>query len=427
MNNMLIKRLGSTLLALLLLFYLGYQVYNSHHSHIQTETAVYATSQEALQVNGIALRQEKVVTNSANGVVYYTIPNGGKVANGGNVAQIYANAQNAAAQDQIQVLDAEIAKLEGISAPGDTYAANPDSLNKQIVLQLANLLEDVNTQSYTGLTEKRENFLTLVNERQIVTDKVKDFSAKINSLKERRAALASAGAKPVGSVSAPAAGYFIHAADGFETLFDYKEADALTVDQLKSLQSQTPSPPAGSIGKVSAEYNWYFAFAVPENKVSLFGPGDSVSILFPFNSSEAVAASVSAVNRSKSGEAAVVLKSNRMSAGLAAIRNATAQVQLNEYSGIRVSQKAVHFETVSKTVTGQNNQKTTVKKNVRGVFVMQGNEIRFREIVPLYSTDTYVICDASPAENSLMTDGTVQLSDEVVVEGTDLFDGKVVK
>lgn len=427
MNNPLLKKLGSTVLALLLLFYLGYQVYNSHHSQIQTETAIYATSQESVQVSGIAIRQEKVVTNNASGVVYYTVPNGGQAANGGQIAQIYANAQSAAAQDRSQALDSEIAKLQSISTPGDTYAANPDSLNKQITLQLSNLLENVNTQSYDSLSEKREDFLALVNERQIVTNKAKDFEARINTLKEQRSALASSNTKPTGSVTAPAAGFFIHAADGFETLIDFSEAESLTVDRLKTLQNQKPSVPAGSIGKISAEYNWYYAFAVPESKVSLFRLGDSVSILFPFSSSESVAASVSAVNQSQTGEAAVILESNRMNASLASIRNATAQVQLNEHTGIRVSQKAVHFATVSKTVTDEKKNKKTVKKEVRGVYVMQGNELQFREIVPLYSTDTYVICDASPDASSLMTGSTVKLSDEVVIEGTDLYDGKVVK
>ena len=68
-----------------------------------------------------------------------------------------------------------------------------------------------------------------------------------------------------------------------------------------------------------------------------------------------------------------------------------------------------------------------VTKEVNGVYVMLGSEIVFRLIVPLYSTSTYVICDPNPDEDELMTSETVQLYDEIVVEGTDLYDGKVVK
>lgn len=426
MNNPFVRKLGSTLLALLLLFYLGYQIYSSHHSAVQTETAVYATSQESVQVSGIAVRKEKVVTNSMSGVVYYTISNGGKVANGEEVARIYANAQSAAAQDQIQALDSEIAKLENISAPGNTYEANPDSLNKQITLQLANLLEQVNERQLESVEDERDDLLSLINERQIVTNRVTGFADRISALKKQRSALAAS--SPTGSIKAPCAGYFIRSADGCETLINYEEVKDLTVGQIRSAQSAKPAVPANSVGKISSEYNWYFLFVVSENEAQLFGLDDSVSILFPFSSSESVAATVAAVNKdADTGDTAVILQSNRMTEALASIRNAEAQVQLSEHTGIRVSQKAIHFAQVSKTTTDKNKKKTTVKKEVRGVYVMHGNEIQFCEIVPLYSTDTYVICDANPDMDSLMTTSTVKLSDEVVVEGTDLYDGKVVR
>ena len=53
-------------------------------------------------------------------------------------------------------------------------------------------------------------------------------------------------------------------------------------------------------------------------------------------------------------------------------------------------------------------------------------EINFKQIVPLFSTEGYVICDTNPEED-LMTDETVSLYDEVVIEGTDLYDGKVIR
>ena len=60
--------------------------------------------------------------------------------------------------------------------------------------------------------------------------------------------------------------------------------------------------------------------------------------------------------------------------------------------------------------------------------MLHGTEIRFRQIIPLFSTSSYVICKQYPDESDdLMTDETVQMYDEVVIEGTDLYDGKVVK
>ena len=66
-------------------------------------------------------------------------------------------------------------------------------------------------------------------------------------------------------------------------------------------------------------------------------------------------------------------------------------------------------------------------KDVKGVYILYGNSIKFVEIVPLYSSNNYVICDPDPDTSELMTSETLTLYDEVVVGGKDLYDGKMVK
>ena len=148
------------------------------------------------------------------------------------------------------------------------------------------------------------------------------------------------------------------------------------------------------------------------------------------------------------------MRCNNMNASLARLRNETVQIEIEEYDGIRVSQKSVHFETITKeTYDKDGNVNGTVTKEVKGVYIMHGSEIQFCQIFPLYSTNSYVICEVltTEEENSrsydpfvqddtegdgtqqeepvegLFTDRTVHLYDEVVVEGTDLYDGKVVE
>ena len=109
------------------------------------------------------------------------------------------------------------------------------------------------------------------------------------------------------------------------------------------------------------------------------------------------------------------------------VRDETIQININTYTGIRVSQQSVRFQTVSKEVTDENGNTTTVTKDVKGVYILYGNSIKFVEIVPLYSSNNYVICDSDPDTSELMTSETLTLYDEVVVGGKDLYDGKLVK
>ena len=60
---------------------------------------------------------------------------------------------------------------------------------------------------------------------------------------------------------------------------------------------------------------------------------------------------------------------------------------------------------------------------VKGVYVKYGNLARFRKITVLYQDDQYILV---PEGGKVGTDNEVRLFDEVIVEGTDLYDGKIL-
>lgn len=425
MNSPVLRRIMSTVVALLLFVYLGYQIYNSSFKKIQTETAFYITGADSVQTSGAAIRNEVLIKKKTSGVVDYIVSDGGKVANGGKIANIYDSAENVEAQDQLARIDNEIASLQKLSTPGNTYAANLDSNNKQIYSKLTDLLGTVHSGNYYNLG--RDNLQYLFNERQVVTGKVKNFNTRIAALQTQRSTLAASVKPATGSITASASGYFISKTDGFESLFNYSKVLSLTPEELKNKQKAQPGVQGDVIGRICQEFDWYFACVVPGEQAIKFHEGQPATIQFPFSSNEVIPATIVAVNQvNKDAQAAVILKSSYMNSSIASIRYATAQIQLENYTGIRVSQKSIHFETVEKTVKDKSGKATTTKKEVQGVYVLHGSEIQFRQIIPLFSTENYVICKVNPTADELMTKSSVKLFDEVVVEGTDLYDGKVI-
>lgn len=432
MNSPLIRRLAAFCVAFLLLFYIGYQVYNANYTSVKTEVAVYVQADdpgtaEVVQATGTAVRKESVIQQQTNGVVTYVVEDGGKVSKGGTIAELYATEQDAAAQQQIETLNLQISQLQKLSSPGSTYAVDQDSLTKQISQKLIALLQTSASGEYDALDEPREDLLYVLNERQIVTNKVSDFNDRINSLTQQRDSL-TANRQVLGTVTAPSAGTFISEVDGYESVFDYDSILTITPEQYQQKLETQVSPPADAVGKICGEFKWYFVCVVSAQDALKFIEGNAVSLSFPFATSDSVTAVVRAVNQeSIESQAAVVLECSTMNEELARLRTETCAVSVTEYSGIRVSQKAVHFAEVTRTVENEDGEETTETREVKGVYVMHGSEIVFRQIVPLYSTSTYVICDPNPDPEELMTSETVQLYDEIVVEGTDLYDGKVVK
>ena len=64
------------------------------------------------------------------------------------------------------------------------------------------------------------------------------------------------------------------------------------------------------------------------------------------------------------------------------------------------------------------------------MYVLHGQEIKFVQVFTVYSDENYVICKTSLSEEEqaeLLTEDTITLYDEVVVGGSNLYDGKIVK
>jgi len=78
---------------------------------------------------------------------------------------------------------------------------------------------------------------------------------------------------------------------------------------------------------------------------------------------------------------------------------------LEDYSGIRLPQSAVVFN----------------DKGERGVYILNGSVLVFRQINMLRSEEGFVI-----VENTAGQPGFLRLYDDVVVGGSNLYDGKIV-
>ena len=431
MNNPVLKRIATLSIALLILFYVGYQIYRSHYSSVHTETASYFTGSESVQVNGFAVKDETLLPGSSTGVVDYVLSAGDKIAKGGTIAQIYSDSQQVTARHETESVDSEIKQIQALQEAEDTCTATPDALDTQIHRKITGILDQVVDGSLSSLPESRTDLQYLLNERQITTGKAPDFSARLDELQKQEKTLKSEAGTPLSKITSPAAGFFSPSVDGFETVLNYSKVKNLTCDQIRAaLNAKAKTSGSGSAGKIDRNYDWYFVFVVSSGQAEEFRrlvSEGTVSLQFPFVSNLTIPASVAAVNQFGSDSpAAVILQCSYMNSALTTIRKETAQVIVRQYTGIRVSEKAIHFEAATKKV--KNGKKDTVeKKNVSGVYVLRGNQISFRQVVPVYSAGNYVICAPNPDLTDLMTSQTVHLHDEVVVEGTDLYDGKVIQ
>lgn len=430
-NNPLIRKIGATLIGLLLLIYVGYQIYIVNYKGLNTETATYAELSDTVQTSGWVIRNETIVDSSYSGVLNYNFNNGDRISKDSSIADVFATEEDAAAQSKMKRLDSEILNLESLREANQYYTNSPDMIGTQINDSVVSILGDADDNDYVSVSESRARLQMLLNQKRIIigSESVADYQSRITALQNERSALQASTNGRIDYITSPCSGYFINSTDGYENSFDYEKVLDMTVSDIESVK-QSDSPDAGAC-KIAEDFSWYIAAVVDEPQKIKLEKNTDVYVEIPFATSEKIPAQVLALNKDdETGKYALVLKCDYMNSEIAAIRNETVQIVVNTYSGVLVNQKSIHFEDITKTVTDEDgNSQEVTYENVKGVYVKYGSKINFVQIFSDVTINGYAVCktDLSEEEKKLLvTENTIGLYDEVVTGGTNLYDGKLL-
>ncbi len=405
MNSVLAKVI-SGIMALFILAYVGYQVYQYFYSPYKTETVFESVVADAETVQGVMFREEQVLDTPKNGVVscYYT--NGSKVAKNSEIAKIYEREQDVTNQYRIKQIDEEIAMLEECQDQASAGANQTEALNKQINENYLELLAAVDSHSLNNLDDIKYDMMTSLNKRQIIIGQEKDFSERINTLNEEKKQLESQGSSNPQSVTTPVSGYFVDEVDGFETTAVLKDGEPPTIQQVQELIAQPVEKNDQVIGKIITSHEWTFAAVIDANDTLKYREGATVSLAFSTLADTGIKATIQQVITEGDSEQALVLfKGTEINEGLSTLRVDKAQVSFENNRGLKVTKDALH-----------------IVDGVKGVYRVFGGELQFKQVDIIYETEDYILSEQHPEDSDYL-----ELYDDVVVKGKDLYDGKQIK
>lgn len=410
--------------------YILYQIYVSNFTKVKTQPVTYTSLSDSIQSESFIVRDEVFINNNSNGVMSYLLEDGEKVAKDGTVAEIFNNYDDAKTQKEIKNIDNEINNFKQLSYLSNSYTSDPLATDEQIGSSIQKMIKDINASSYNNIQKSRSDILYLMNEKQIITGKVASFNNKIDELQSQRDTLSKSHGSSIGKVLAPDSGYFVSKLDGFENLVNFDNVLSLSVDNIKSILSSEKKLDSNKniIGKVIRGINWYIVCNVSSNEAFKLYNGKSVNITLPLVSTEKFPATVAAVNQQdKKSEAAVILSLNNMDNRLALTRNETVKIDIDTYNGLLINKNSLHEDILRKTVVDENGNESLEEKKVQGVYILRGKEIVFKQVVPIYSDNNYIVCEQNPSSDKLFNGETITILDEVVTEGTNLYNGKIIK
>ena len=380
-----------------------HQFISSVYSPVKTETAVFYSASDGLNITGLIIRSETLVTSSEGGVMHFVLEDGSRVAKDGVIANIYDSESASITLSKIDSVNTKIEDIEEMLSYNDLEAADLDMINAKATQSLNNLIVSGASGNFGNMSELSDELLSALNRRQVAMGETTDFSAQLEQLKAEKNELSASLPSAKGKVKAAMSGYFVSKADGYETVLTCGNPESITPEFMSSVSAA--ELPDGVIGKIVSDYEWYIAAEISINESLKYKEGDSLTIYTSVKSYPKLPVTVKKINISESSSSAVVVFScNEMNSELATMRSGPMTVVTKEYDGLRVPSAALR-----------------VVDSKRGVYVLTGMQVKFVEVNVLYKDDSYMICEKQTSDESVL-----RLYDEVIVKGKNLYDGKIV-
>ena len=380
-----------------------HHIFSGLNNNLKTETAIYYTATDGLNITGIIIRNETLITSDQNGVLHFMVSDGGRVSKDGVIANIYDNENSSITLTKINELNAKIADIEDILSYNDMDAINLDVINQKVEQRLNEFILASSSFNFSDVNKTANELLSSINRKHAALGYDVDFSSQLTSLKTELDRLKADLPDPKGEVLAKKSGYFVSKTDGYEQVFTGENLDTITYEFLN--EAKPVKNDNNVVGKIVSDYEWYITAQVSINESLNFKEGEELTIKTAIKNCPELPVTVKKRNVSEeSGNAVIVFSCNQMSSELAAMRSGPMTVIKKTYSGLKIPKKALR-----------------VIDSVRGVYVLNGMQIDFVPIEIVFKTESYIICKKETTDTNAL-----KLYDKVVVKGKNLYDGKVV-
>ena len=406
-------------IAVALVIYFGFYVAKVFSEPYTTALAYTYTSNDSAEAVGILVRQETVLP-AQTGIVDVTRSEGEKVGVGQSVAQVYRDSQAQTNQADLEALADQIQLLEYSSDGGGVDSAA--KLDENILQAVTALHAASGVGDYNQLEDQMRTLKSTVLKRGYVYGNglgSEELTQKLNDLKSQYAALKQQTSSSTSSVRAPQSGVFSTLVDGYETAVTPQTVFQLTPSSLSALLAGQGKESGGGMGKLITSTRWYFAAALPVSVAERLKEGSTATLRFSGDFDQDIDMRVDQIGEAEGDKSVAVFSTDRYLSQTTLLRQQTAELIFNSWSGLRIPKQALRMEksTYTDKETGQE-----VQNNRLGVYALLGGRAEFKTVEVVTEGDDYYVVRSTTDESDALRAG-----DEVIVRATELYDGQLLE
>lgn len=404
LNKNIAKYIVCSLLGVCIILYFVYQVVQMNSSPYKTEVALEREIQDVVTATAFVVRDESYITASkTNGTVVSIAEDGKRVSSGDAVAVVFQNEESAAVYARIKELKSEIEYYKQLKNRVGVGTNAPSSYNNLIDDTCVNLILASREGIDSNFDETLIDFRNAVTARQLAVGEKLSVEAKLSSLEAELISLEGATVS-YNTVSSPNPGYYIGSVDGYENAIGYSDAENVDCAKIDALINSSKQEVSENVmGKLVDSFNWYLLCNVPYNMSGDIAVGKTVRVNLPNTAVGQIKCTVVSKGDKEGENVAVVLKCNTMNRDVANLRIEEIQIITDEYTGMRINNNAIRE-----------------KDGEKGVYVIRGNIVEFKKIEIISSSEEYSVI------KTVDDSAYVKRFDTIIIEGVDLYDGKII-
>ena len=394
------------IIVILILVFVAAECFSVLNVSLRTQTAYIATVYDTIDTRALFIRDEKEAS-AVSGIAVATVSDGEKVAAGGNIAMLFASAENA--QKYTTYLELEEERRHYIDMINVTVGSVTDieMLENNIISDVNGFIRSAAHADMTGAQEYSLGVNDNLTKRSLLIGNEIDFTAVLEDIDSRISAIDVSSCKPSGYVTAEESGFYSRYTDGCEGIFDYSAINELDLNTFNSYLTRAVSAKGTALGngKIISSFTWYLCCVVNSEDVIGLENGDKLEVIVKSANKTLNCKIVRGADTSLGAmQTLLVLSCNEMDKDISSMRLEDIEIRVKSYTGVKVSSSAVH------DLDGE-----------KGVYALVSNIAKWRRADILYTGEDYVLLSFDDPD---IRNG-IKLYDEIIIGGKDVYDGKV--
>lgn len=411
-SGFIVKFLRNSVLIMLLVVFISI-VYNFKNKENVTETALMSEAISSKEFKGVFIRDEVPITYSGNGILSYSIKDGGKLGSNTVIAKVYPDDTQIGRNREIAKLQKELDILKKIQNPGTLESAQPASLSESMDESYRRLIYSRDMMDYDTVQTTMEDLLVQMSTYQIITKQISGFGQQINDINAQLAELKAASVECTEIITSPKPAYFVSYCDGYESELTPDKLNTLTIAEINSISDRKSSEKT-IVGKLIEGYGWYLA-GVIDNSRKEYAIGEEVQLQFETSKELFDAVITDIRNEGDPSQSIVIIQCGQFNYDLVQHRAEKCELIKGRYKGLKVPREAIRFSDITEDVyDDEGNVTGSNTANFKGVYIQKGEQIVFKKLDVKYEGSDYVLSEVHANDPTYLA-----LYDDILTEGVE--------